>query len=111
MLPAIYRIGDVVERPKEQHSSNARCGRSSRKVLHLGSDRRQKFGSHALLDDTAKTRTESRHMCNLDSVTTTRGAVRRFFRVDCDLAGDLPPLAELYPAQVGPVARNGEDGA
>lgn len=49
-------------------------------------------------------------MCNLYSITTAQEAVRRFFQVERDLAGNLPPLPAVYPGQMAPVVRKGEDG-
>lgn len=49
-------------------------------------------------------------MCNLYSITTAQEAVRRFFQVERDLAGNLPPLPAVFPGQMAPVVRKGEDG-
>lgn len=50
-------------------------------------------------------------MCNLYSITTAQEAVRRFFQVERDLAGNLPPLPAVFPGQSAPVVRKGDDGA
>lgn len=49
-------------------------------------------------------------MCNLYSITTAQEAVRRFFRVERDFAGNLPPLPSVFPGHMAPVVRKGEDG-
>ncbi len=36
-------------------------------------------------------------MCNLYSITTAQEAVRRFFQVERDFAGNLPPLPAVFP--------------
>jgi putative SOS response-associated peptidase YedK len=48
-------------------------------------------------------------MCNLYSITTAQEAVRRFFAVERDLAGNLPPLPAVFPGHMAPVVRKGED--
>ena len=39
----------------------------------------------------------SNPMCNLYSVTKSQEAIRRLFRVTRDLAGNLPPLPDIFP--------------
>ena len=55
-------------------------------------------------------------MCNLYSLTTNQDAIRRQFRVERDLAGNLPPLPAIFPDQrralnsiVGPMS--GHEGS
>ena len=50
-------------------------------------------------------------MCNLYSATTNQEAIRGLFRVDRDLAGNLPPLPGIYPDYAAPIVRLGADGA
>lgn len=42
-------------------------------------------------------------MCNLYSVATDQEAMRRLFRVDRDLTGNLPWLPGVFPDYSGPV--------
>ena len=49
-------------------------------------------------------------MCNLYSVTTNQEAIRSLFRVERDLAGNLPGLPALFPDSLAPVVRTGPDG-
>ncbi|TDR93510.1 SOS response-associated peptidase [Enterovirga rhinocerotis] len=44
-------------------------------------------------------------MCNLYSVTTNQEAIRRLFRVDRDVTGNLPPLPGVFPDYAAPVVR------
>ncbi|TDR95308.1 SOS response-associated peptidase, partial [Enterovirga rhinocerotis] len=44
-------------------------------------------------------------MCNLYSVTTNQEAIRRLFRVDHDLTGNLPPLPGVFPDYAAPIVR------
>ncbi|TDR90271.1 SOS response-associated peptidase [Enterovirga rhinocerotis] len=44
-------------------------------------------------------------MCNLYSVTTNQEAIRRLFRVDRDLTGNLPPLPGVFPDYAAPIVR------
>jgi hypothetical protein len=41
-------------------------------------------------------------MCNLYSVTANQEAMRRMFRVDRDLTGNLPWLSGVYPDYQAP---------
>ncbi|MFG1400240.1 MULTISPECIES: SOS response-associated peptidase [Roseixanthobacter] len=49
-------------------------------------------------------------MCNLYSATTNQEAIRRLFRVDTDLTGNLPPMPGIYPDYAAPIVRTGENG-
>jgi putative SOS response-associated peptidase YedK len=49
-------------------------------------------------------------MCNLYAQSRSREEIRRLFRVDRDLADRLPPQSSIYPDQIAPVIRFGEDG-
>ncbi len=49
-------------------------------------------------------------MCNLYSITRNQEAIRRLFRVNRDMAGNLPPLPAVYPDTMAPVVRNARDG-
>jgi putative SOS response-associated peptidase YedK len=42
-------------------------------------------------------------MCNLYSVTTSQEAIRRLFRIDRDLTGNLPWLPGVFPDYSAPV--------
>lgn len=48
-------------------------------------------------------------MCNLYSVTTNQEAIRRLFRVDRDLTGNLPSFPAIFPDQMAPVIRGGAE--
>ena len=50
-------------------------------------------------------------LCAICSVTTNQEAIRRLFRVDIDLTGNLPPLPGIFPDYMAPVVRVAEDGA
>jgi len=50
-------------------------------------------------------------MCRLYSLTRSREEIRRLFRVDADRIGNQPPLPAIFPDQVAPVVRLGQDGA
>ena len=45
-------------------------------------------------------------MCNLYSITRSQEAMLRLFAVTRDLAGNLPPLPNVFPDQLAPVARS-----
>jgi hypothetical protein len=49
-------------------------------------------------------------MCNLYSVTTNQEAMRRIFRFDVDLTGNLPSLPGVFPDTLAPIVRNGAAG-
>ena len=49
-------------------------------------------------------------MCNLYAMTGNQAAIRRLFRVDHDLTGNLPPLPAIYPDSLAPVVRVNRDG-
>lgn len=49
-------------------------------------------------------------MYNLYSQARSRDEIRRLFRVERDLAADLPPQPGIYPDQMAPVIRLDEDG-
>jgi putative SOS response-associated peptidase YedK len=49
-------------------------------------------------------------MCNLYSVSKGQAAIREWFRVRRDLAGNLPPLPAIFPDAMAPVIRLGDDG-
>jgi putative SOS response-associated peptidase YedK len=49
-------------------------------------------------------------MCNLYSIARSQEAMRRLFRVKCDLLGNLPVLAAVYPDTMAPVVRTTRDG-
>ena len=44
-------------------------------------------------------------MCNLYSVTKGQSAIRSFFRVAHDPAGNLPPMPGVFPDYSAPVVR------
>jgi putative SOS response-associated peptidase YedK len=50
-------------------------------------------------------------MCNLYSQSRSRDEIRRLFRVEHDLADNLPPQPCIYPDQMAPVIRLDDDGA
>lgn len=51
-------------------------------------------------------------MCNLYSATTNQEAIRRLFRVERDLIGNLPPMPGIFPDYPAPIIRNAEtDGS
>ena len=49
-------------------------------------------------------------MCNLYSVTKGQSAIRDLFSVKHDRAGNLPPLPAIFPDQLAPIVRAGDDG-
>ena len=49
-------------------------------------------------------------MCNLYSLSTTRDAVLRLFRVGDNRASGFGPLAAIFPGHAAPVVRLAEDG-
>lgn len=49
-------------------------------------------------------------MCNLYSMTKSREAVLAFTRAMRDPTGNQPPLPAIFPDQLAPVVRTGEDG-
>jgi putative SOS response-associated peptidase YedK len=49
-------------------------------------------------------------VCNLYSVTKSQEAIRRWFDVRHDRAGNMPPLPGIYPDTLAPVVRSGDDG-
>jgi putative SOS response-associated peptidase YedK len=50
-------------------------------------------------------------MCNLYSITKGQDAVRRWFGTARDMAGNLPPLPDVYPDSMAPIIRIDGDGA
>ena len=42
-------------------------------------------------------------MCNLYSVTTNQEAMRRIFRFDVDLTGNLPSISGVFPDTMAPI--------
>ena len=44
-------------------------------------------------------------MCNLYSITKSQDAVRRWFGTARDMAGNLPPLPDVYPDSMAPIIR------
>jgi putative SOS response-associated peptidase YedK len=49
-------------------------------------------------------------MCNLYSMTKNQDAIRRLFRVDRDLTGNLPALPGIFPDYPAPIVRTAADG-
>lgn len=49
-------------------------------------------------------------MCNLYSNTTSQEAIRRLFRIDRDLIGNLPPMPGILPDYAAPIVRVAADG-
>jgi putative SOS response-associated peptidase YedK len=49
-------------------------------------------------------------MCNLYSMTRNRDAIRQLFRVHTDHTANQPPLPAIFPDQLAPVVRIGNDG-
>lgn len=49
-------------------------------------------------------------MCNLYSMTKNQDAIRRLFRIDRDLTGNLPPLPGIFPDYAAPIVRAAEGG-
>lgn len=45
-------------------------------------------------------------MCNLYSITTDQGAIRRLFAVTSDVSGNLGSMPDVFPDQEVPVVRN-----
>ena len=69
----------------------------------------RKWAVSALFDRQTATG-QVRPMCNLYSVTTNQEAIRRLFAVADDRAGNLPPLAAVFPDQMAPIVRAGPGG-
>jgi putative SOS response-associated peptidase YedK len=49
-------------------------------------------------------------MCNLYSLTKGQAAIRKLARAMRDHTGNLPPLPGIFPDQMAPIIRTGEDG-
>jgi putative SOS response-associated peptidase YedK len=49
-------------------------------------------------------------MCNLYSITCSQEAMRRLFRVNRDLTGNLPSLPAIFPDTMAPIVRAAQDG-
>lgn len=49
-------------------------------------------------------------MCNLYSITKSQAAIIAFVRALRDVAGNLPPLPDIFPDQIAPIVRNAPDG-
>jgi putative SOS response-associated peptidase YedK len=49
-------------------------------------------------------------MCNLYAITKSQEAIRQAAKALRDKAGNLPPLPGIFPDQMAPVVRTGEDG-
>jgi putative SOS response-associated peptidase YedK len=49
-------------------------------------------------------------MCNLYSFSRSQDEIRRLFRVDSDLSGNLARLTGIYPDYAAPIVRNGAQG-
>ena len=48
-------------------------------------------------------------MCNLYSITRSQDSMRRLFAIERDLAGNLPPLPDVFPDQLAPIVRVAAD--
>jgi putative SOS response-associated peptidase YedK len=51
-----------------------------------------------------------RPMCNLYSLTKGQAAIRDWFRAPHDRTGNLPLFPAIFPDQLAPIVRNGQDG-
>ena len=49
-------------------------------------------------------------MCNLYSLTKGQAAIRDWFRAKHDRTGNLPLFPGIFPDQMAPIVRTGEDG-
>ena len=49
-------------------------------------------------------------MCNLYSLNRPQDEIRRWFDVNHDSAGNLPPLPGIFPDQMAPVVLAGKQG-
>jgi putative SOS response-associated peptidase YedK len=49
-------------------------------------------------------------MCNLYSLTKGQAAIREWFRAGHDRTGNLPLFPGIFPDQMAPIVRTGEDG-
>jgi putative SOS response-associated peptidase YedK len=49
-------------------------------------------------------------MCNLYAITKSQEAIRQAAKALRDKAGNLPPLPGIFPDQMAPIVRTGEDG-
>ena len=49
-------------------------------------------------------------MCNLYSMTRSREAILRLFRVADNRAGEIKPQSSIFPAYTAPVVRKAADG-
>ena len=49
-------------------------------------------------------------MCNLYTITKSQEATRQAAKALRDKAGDLPSLPGIFPDQMAPIVRTGEDG-
>lgn len=87
--------------------SPSRC--ASRPFGYYPSCRKKSFAAATHLP-WAPTGASIPRMCNLYSVTTAQEAKRRLFRVEHDLAGNLPALAAVFPDYEAPIVRIGADG-
>ena len=50
------------------------------------------------------------NVCNLYSMTTNQEAIRRLFRIDVDLTGNLQPMHGVFPDYTAPIVSNGSAG-
>jgi hypothetical protein len=58
----------------------------------------------------AKLRLVKNRMCNLYRLTNGQAAIRDWFRARHDRTGNLPLLPGIFPDQIAPIVRAGEDG-
>ena len=49
-------------------------------------------------------------MCNLYSMTRSREAILRLFRIADNRAGEIKPQSSIFPAYTAPVVRKADDG-
>jgi hypothetical protein len=49
-------------------------------------------------------------MSNLYSETKGQEALRRWFKVQCDLSGNPPPIPAIFPDGLAPIVRLADEG-
>jgi putative SOS response-associated peptidase YedK len=49
-------------------------------------------------------------VCNLYSIAKSQDAIRRLFRADRDITGNLPLFPAVFPDTMAPVVRTARDG-
>jgi hypothetical protein len=103
VVPLMIRWGPDASSDKLRRSARCtRCGHKGASLQHpsAGPERARPLS----VPDGALS------VCNLYSLTKGQAAIRKLARAMRDHTGNLPPLPGIFPDQMAPIVRTGEDG-